>query len=293
MGSDYSVLSEYINSQTNLDMKHNICGHIYSVRPNNFLAGKRCPQCKGGVAKAHSIFANEIKNKYGEEYKILNEYSNSKTHILVKHKTCSSEYYVNPDNLLRHGGCAICSGVAKITTEEYKNRIHSMVGEEFVVLGEYINSGTAIEMFHKKCNRKSFIIPDNAYKYKLCNYCSETSGELQIRLILEQKNISFEQEKSFSDLKGINGGKLRFDFYLNYHGQEIVIEFDGLRHYEDIFHDGKLDTVKSHDAIKNKYAKDHNMKILRIPYWEIKNLRDILNNFLEDKTEHSYAHGED
>lgn len=45
VGNKYTVLGEYINTDTKIKMKHNKCGHIYNVTPNNFLRGKRCPKC--------------------------------------------------------------------------------------------------------------------------------------------------------------------------------------------------------------------------------------------------------
>ena len=35
-----------------------------------------------------------------------------------------------------------------------------------------------------------------------------------------------------------------------------------------------------HDAIKNAYCEDHNIKLIRIPYWELNNVESILNNNL-------------
>jgi uncharacterized protein with PIN domain len=42
---EYSVLGEYINSQTKLLMKHNKCDHEWYIVPDSFLCGKRCPVC--------------------------------------------------------------------------------------------------------------------------------------------------------------------------------------------------------------------------------------------------------
>jgi len=42
---NYLVLSEYIDAQKYVQMKHNICGHEYPVTPHNFLRGRRCPLC--------------------------------------------------------------------------------------------------------------------------------------------------------------------------------------------------------------------------------------------------------
>ena len=52
VGNEYTVLGEYKNSVTPILMRHNTCGHEWSVRPGLFKHGTRCPICnKGGRKK--------------------------------------------------------------------------------------------------------------------------------------------------------------------------------------------------------------------------------------------------
>ena len=73
-----------------------------------------------------------------------------------------------------------------------------------------------------------------------------------------------------------------FDFYLP--DYNLLIEFDGIQHYEIRGHfggyDGFVDT-KIRDTIKNIYCKDNNIDLLRIPYWDYKNIENILVNKLK------------
>jgi len=43
---EYTCESSYKNNRTQVLMKHSTCGHIYKVRPHDFLAGNRCPYCR-------------------------------------------------------------------------------------------------------------------------------------------------------------------------------------------------------------------------------------------------------
>lgn len=45
VGDEYMVEETYPGSLISLTMRHNICGRTFSVRPNNFLYGSRCPYC--------------------------------------------------------------------------------------------------------------------------------------------------------------------------------------------------------------------------------------------------------
>lgn len=45
MEGEYVVIGKYINNRTPLSMYHKDCGNTYSVRPESFLRGSRCPFC--------------------------------------------------------------------------------------------------------------------------------------------------------------------------------------------------------------------------------------------------------
>jgi hypothetical protein len=115
-----------------------------------------------------------------------------------------------------------------------------------------------------------------------CNICSSSKGELKIHEFLTRNNIVFEKEKR---LKGCRNKKgLRFDFFLP--GVNMCIEYDGEQHYkhvifrcrDDIDPCDRFENVKKRDEIKNKYCEKHNIKLLRIPYWDYGNIEEILTS---------------
>ena len=42
-GNEYTILGEYVNSQTNIKIRHNKCGTEYSARPTVLIQGHGCP----------------------------------------------------------------------------------------------------------------------------------------------------------------------------------------------------------------------------------------------------------
>jgi very-short-patch-repair endonuclease len=116
-----------------------------------------------------------------------------------------------------------------------------------------------------------------------------SSYENHVVKLLNKEKIKYQREKTFSDLKG---GKYRFDFYLpNYNGQVIIIEADGEQHFKPIYGRQSFLKGQEHDRQKNSYCLANNIKLYRVPYWEIKNLTaatDIFNpNFLVTTRWHS------
>lgn len=109
-----------------------------------------------------------------------------------------------------------------------------------------------------------------------CPYCSSKSkNEDKIDYILTLYNITYEKEKRFDNC--IDKRQLPFDWYLPEHN--ICIEYDGEQHYiENPVWGGKeaLLETKRRDEIKTKYCLENNLPLLRIPYWEKKNINTIL-----------------
>lgn len=71
----------------------------------------------------------------------------------------------------------------------------------------------------------------------------------------------------------------RFDFYLPDYNR--LVEFDGIQHFQerDLFRDS-LEKIQYRDNLKNSFAIQHKIDLVRIPYWKQNNitLQNILGN---------------
>ena len=103
-----------------------------------------------------------------------------------------------------------------------------------------------------------------------------SNGEEIINNYLVENNITFEIQKRFEGL--VDKNYLTYDFYIP--SKNLLIEFNGEQHYswqkhlQPSYHDFLIQ--KHHDWLKRKYAKEHNINLLSIPFKEIKNLKNIL-----------------
>lgn len=103
-----------------------------------------------------------------------------------------------------------------------------------------------------------------------------SSYENKIVQILRRESIKFEREKTYSDLYR---GKYRFDFFIP--EDNVLIEVDGQFHFKPILGRAALLKQQEHDRRKNSYCLANNIKLYRIPYWEINNIKkvsDLFNN---------------
>lgn len=111
--------------------------------------------------------------------------------------------------------------------------------------------------------------------------CLKSKGEEQIALLLMNYNIPFQTQYQYKDCI-INTLPARFDFYLP--KQNRLIEFDGIQHFEKTNgwnDEANYKEVQKSDTLKNEYAKQHNIPLVRIPYWERDNI--TLDMIMGDK----------
>ena len=81
---DYS-LAEYKGNKSNIKIKCNKCGNVFTQRVNNHLFNKRgCPKCNGGVKLTFEDFLQKSKEKHGDRYDYsLVEYKNNTTKVKI------------------------------------------------------------------------------------------------------------------------------------------------------------------------------------------------------------------
>lgn len=269
------LAKEYKNNQTKMEY---VCdnGHHHEITWNSFQQGCGCPYCSG--IKLDKDFVKNELIKIG--INLLSDYKNSGEKMKC---SCQNghEFYSTWDNLKQGHGCPECASikVGEKLRKSFEEVFEIFKKENYELLStEYINASEKLEY---KCpkghiNRMSL---DNFLRGKRCPDCHENSkGEIAIKKILEDNNIKYMQQYKIKECCDVR--PLPFDFYLN--DYSILIEYDGIQHF-DIKHSFKeekfYDTV-IHDAIKNQYCEDNKIKLIRIPYWEFKNIEKILKQEL-------------
>jgi len=177
VGNEYTVLSEYINSGTPILINHNLCDDPpFEMRPNNFKnKGERCPYC-AGLKLTHKKFLLKVKEKLSDEYTVLGKYINQLEPVKSIHNVCGEEADIIPKRLNSKGKycpCKKCSKYTPGTTESFKQEVYDLVGDEYTVLGEYINKSKPILINHNLCDNKPFEMAPNNFKSQgqRCPYC--------------------------------------------------------------------------------------------------------------------------
>lgn len=99
-------------------------------------------------------------NEKHPDFEVRGEYLNNNTGILMYHKKCNREFVVRPANFKTRGTCSLCNGIFKKTTEQFKKELFDLVGNEYLVMGEYVNARSKIKLCHLVCSYEYATTPD-------------------------------------------------------------------------------------------------------------------------------------
>lgn len=140
----------------------------------------------------------------------------------------------------------------------------------------YVNSSSVL-LFKCACGRE-FKTTLGSFKYQnktRCDICSRNKpqGEIVVEEWLSHNQINFETQYKTNECK--YKYPLSFDFaILDNSDIKAFIEVDGIQHFKPVECFGgekRFAEQELIDGIKNDYAIRKNIKMIRIPYWEIKN----------------------
>lgn len=283
---DYSLV-KFVNTKTKVKI---ICKEhgIFEQVPNNHLNGQICKQCayienSKNRTKTIEKFIKESNkihhNKY--DYSLVDyKRNNIKVKIICKiHKIIFEQ---TPDaHINQKSGCPQCK-LDKFSIDYRRTKKEFIKNSNIIHENKYRYdlvelSGIRVKSVKIICPKHG-IFEQNVnthLKGSGCLKCSKNFSkcEEKIAKYLTNKKIKYIRQYRFKNCK--NKNTLPFDFYLP--DYNTCIEFDGIYHYKP-FH-GKIHFKKciKRDKIKTKFCVDNNIILVRIPYWDAKNIESILD----------------
>lgn len=193
-----------------------------------------------------------------------------------------------PAEVISGRGCIQC-GLEKLTIQSrtpqdvFIKELYDKYNNIDLV-GGYISKSEYADFHCKTCGSEWTDMPTYVLS-RGCPRCNGRSVETQVGEILQQYKINYIPQYSFDDCR--DKRKLPFDYYLPQ--CNILIEYDGEQHYKPVNFGGisddeaqeNLKVTQQHDAIKTNYCQEHNIPLIRIPYWEKNNLENVLISSLK------------
>jgi hypothetical protein len=246
---------------------------------------------KNNKKKTTEDYKKEVFDLVGEEFIVLNEYINTHTPIKMKHSKCKNELEIAPTHFLGGTRCRYCSykensAKKKYSTEEVSKVIKEISENKYELLSEYKSSNEKLKIKHLECGNEF----DMKYRFfvnmgQRCPVCRKSKGEEKIEAWLKNNNFKFNEQKRFKDCK--DERPLPFDFQVLLEKEFILIEYDGIQHFEERFNfsnskeKDSVVNIQKRDQIKNDFCNKNNIKLLRINHLDYDNIEKILENYFK------------
>ena len=277
---DYSLV-QYENNHIKIKIICPIHG-VFDQRASSHKRGVGCKKCSDESIRYNALdtekFIEKSKNIHGDKYDYsLSEYTGVFNNIKIICKV-HGVFEQLPNNHFKKLGCPKCSGIKKLTQDEFIEKSRLIHSNKFdYSLVQYKNNRKKVKIIcpnHGVFEQEPSSHMNNGAG---CPFCLNSKGEVKIKNILDNYKLEYIQQYKFKDCKDKN--KLAFDFYIP--EKNICIEYDGKQHFEPIKRFGGscgFEIVKKHDIIKNKYCYSKNIKLFRIKYDE--NIEEKLKEML-------------
>lgn len=273
----------------------------YKTEPRLFYRGNRCGYC--GNHKVHPMdsFGQWAIDNIDEDFMIkywsnkntvnpweISPQSNKKVWILCQDKEYHNDeggYPITPNNFYNGRRCGYCAS-QKVHPKDSFGALYPSKAKHWSSNNEKSpyevapKSNDEYKFICEKCGeefkRKLFIITESNTGV-VCKDCQGSQLEEKCKTILQKHNITHIREVIFNDLLGLGNGNLSYDFYLL--DYNLLIECQGVQHKEwqkTWMSKERFERQLEHDRRKKEYAKQHNIKLLEIWYYDIDNIEDIL-----------------
>jgi len=292
-------INDYLNSKSELIFKCD-CGNKWISKINNVLKSSRrdgCQKCQKRAkslrkySKSNDAYLKEVKEIWGNKIDILTDYITGETKIKAKCNLCNHIWETSARSITRGTGCPKCGHKRNIqstikTHDNYISDLYKIHMNRITLKDKYHNSYIKLNFNCNICKHNWMANPSTILTGRGCPKCNLSKGEILIYNCLKNLNISFKEQYIIDGLKTEKGGYPVFDFVIFDDDNKIssIIEYDGMQHFLPIKRFGgekRFEAQKRIDNFKNLYCLENKIKMIRIPYTELKNIDvDYINKLL-------------
>lgn len=280
---DYSC-TEYNGSESKVEIICNHCGSHFFQTARTHLEGHGCNVCYGADGRVwdKNSFVEKARSVHGNVYNYDDvDYKNAITKVKI---ICSQHgaFLQTPNAHLNGHGCPECkkqsirtkNGISK---DEFIERAKKKHGNKYDYSKvEYVNGNTKVCIGCKKNgdfwqNASSHLCGSG------CPSCKKSKGENSISIILDEYGVKYERQcKIPSQSVLCKNSYMIVDFFLPQ--LNTIIEYNGEQHYMNvpIFSARSFEQQVERDFSLRMYCKLNKIRLIEIPYTEIKKVKQIL-----------------
>lgn len=295
---DYSE-TIYRGLKYKIIIKCNDCGYIFQQKASDHLIKKQgCANCYGNkkVTTEEYIKSAILVHGYAYGYDRV-VIDGNKSKIMVYCKFHKKYFEISAHHHLEGQGCQICSQPKKylpITKVPVDRSFENFVRQARLIHANnyeyykhtYVNKSTETKIHCNLCGGEFFQEPCRHLSGSGCILCKMSHGEKCIYGILLEFGLEIIPQKRFSNC--VRKKPLPFDFCIMYNKHVVgLIEFQGIQHFQIGWWSKnknkaiiRLQETIEADNIKDTWCFVNNIPLLKIYYYEAKNIRSLVTKFV-------------
>lgn len=223
-----------------------------------------------------------------DEFELLSEFTSYLKPIQIRHKACNSIFTITPKQFFsRKTKCHSCNKLFN-NEKEFIVEFQNQLKNEYTYISSFTTMHKKLKIRHNICKTEYLVTPYHLLvEGTRCPKCKNINNSKGVRLIEEffkNNNINFIKSYYIPDCKVKRS--LEYDFIIKDENNNILyaIEYDGEQHFKNKFKNNNLQEQRRNDNIKNNYAIENKIKLIRISYKMENHIIVFLNKiFLENK----------
>lgn len=251
----------------------------FTQTAKGFYRGYGCPKCAREKAventrKPFEYLLKELHATYGNRFKVKKDtyvsMSHPATFICPEH----GEIIKSPAAFLVNA-CKKCSEEDRtLNFESFKRKATAIHRNKYEYSDEGYTTSSGKVKITCPLHGVFYQTGQDHLRGRGCLLCTESNEEREINSLLNEFGLLFDREVPVPDTR------LRFDFVLK--KKFVVIEYNGIHHYTDIFNNpDQLARKMNNDQYKLKYVIQNDGDILVIPFTlEFSKVKTLIKTFL-------------
>ena len=270
------IIPKYKNNKTYYECICE-CGNIRYGLGYELKNGKtyQCLECAEQIRRQ-----NKRRDITGQKFgrltvkKMLPHYKDGKTYVECQCDCGNNKNIIMYNIVNGHtSSCGCWERESRYMRKHYVDITGNRYGRLVVIKNTDQKASNGVVIWECKCDcgNTSYVSSFNLIHgiTQSCGCKRGSKWEDYINDFLTKNNIEYEYQKTFPDCKNDTGTCLLFfDFFIPQ--KQIMIEYDGLQHFEPVPYWGgeeKFKATQRNDEIKNNYCASHNIQMIRIPYY--------------------------
>jgi hypothetical protein len=179
----YTLLSPFTGMSDYITVHHSICSKNQRIRARSFIIENTRCECEHMISEEQARASIE----YSGEFKV-EAFESTSIPVRIRHMVCGHTFSWNYHKFLQYPWCKICN--PRIPTQEtFIQEIENLVGDEYILEGEYVNRTSTVQIRHNRCGCVQTYRPSRFLDGARCSKCTTEYTKTELERVVREISL--------------------------------------------------------------------------------------------------------